>query len=168
MADFRSGFYTFLVSSSIPPSPLFCKVTTLGMIFSDLQSEWRKRRQFKNVSEGVKLPLATPLVFLRLALTDVCSWQILVYYTSIPEPILSTLGNNFKQATQLLNLTVLLGLYVAALQGFEYWESSFSISDPAYGSSLCSNRFLWCSYHYYDVYRAITEAPPWSWHFEDE
>jgi cytochrome c oxidase subunit 3 len=44
--------------------------------------------------------------------------------------------NKFKQANLSLFLTIILGVYFTSLQGFEYFEASFSISDSVYGSSF--------------------------------
>jgi len=43
---------------------------------------------------------------------------------------------NFSQTKQGLIITVILGLYFTSLQGLEYWEASFSISDSVYGSTF--------------------------------
>nr|ALO77087.1 cytochrome c oxidase subunit 3 [Paramarygmus sp. PAR01] len=97
----------------------------------------------------------------------------------------SLMENNFKQATQGLLLTVILGLYFSALQGFEYIESSFAISDSAYGSSffvatgfhgihviigttfllICLLRHL--NNHFSQIHHFGFEAAAWYWHFVD-
>lgn len=93
--------------------------------------------------------------------------------------------NNFKQATQGLLFTVILGLYFTILQGYEYFESSFSISDAAYGSSffvatgfhglhviigttfllICLMRHL--NNHFSQIHHFGFEAAAWYWHFVD-
>nr|CCI69538.1 cytochrome oxidase subunit 3 [Metacrangonyx goulmimensis] len=89
------------------------------------------------------------------------------------------------QALQSLSMTIILGLYFTLLQGFEYFEASFSISDSVYGTVffvatgfhglhviigslfLSVNLFrLWMgqfsSYHHFGL-----EAAIWYWHFVD-
>nr|YP_009093771.1 cytochrome c oxidase subunit III [Ulomoides dermestoides]AIS67603.1 cytochrome c oxidase subunit III [Ulomoides dermestoides] len=97
----------------------------------------------------------------------------------------SLMENNFKQTTQGLLLTVILGVYFSALQGFEYIEASFSISDAAYGSSffmatgfhgihviigttfllICLLRHL--KNHFSQIHHFGFEAAAWYWHFVD-
>nr|AXS65875.1 cytochrome c oxidase subunit 3 [Tenebrionoidea sp. 11 KM-2017] len=97
----------------------------------------------------------------------------------------SLMENNFKQAKQGLALTVILGFYFTALQGFEYYESPFTISDAAYGSSffvatgfhgihviigstfllVCLMRHL--SNHFSQTHHFGFEAAAWYWHFVD-
>nr|AYQ19031.1 cytochrome c oxidase subunit 3 [Amarygmini sp. ACP-2013] len=97
----------------------------------------------------------------------------------------SLMENNFKQTTQGLLLTVILGIYFSALQAFEYIESSFSISDSAYGSSffvatgfhgihviigttflaVCLFRHL--KNHFSQIHHFGFEAAAWYWHFVD-
>lgn len=43
---------------------------------------------------------------------------------------------NYNQALQGIFLTVTLGAYFTILQGFEYFEAPFSLSDSTYGSSF--------------------------------
>nr|ANJ70695.1 cytochrome c oxidase subunit 3 [Uloma sp. BMNH 1425257] len=97
----------------------------------------------------------------------------------------SLMENNLKQTTQALIITVVLGLYFSALQAFEYLESSFSISDAAYGSSffvatgfhgihviigttfllVCLLRHL--KNHFSQTHHFGFEAAAWYWHFVD-
>nr|YP_010464241.1 cytochrome c oxidase subunit III [Borboresthes tibialis]UUL71618.1 cytochrome c oxidase subunit 3 [Borboresthes tibialis] len=97
----------------------------------------------------------------------------------------SLMENNFKQTTQGLLLTVILGFYFTALQAFEYLESSFSISDAAYGSSffvatgfhgihviigstflaVCLARHV--KNHFSQTHHFGFEAAAWYWHFVD-
>jgi cytochrome c oxidase subunit 3 len=93
--------------------------------------------------------------------------------------------NNFSQAWQRLTLTVILGVYFTILQGIEYWEARFSISDSVYGSTF----FLATGFHGIHVIIGTTflavclirlnikhfsinhhfgfEAAAWYWHFVD-
>nr|YP_009711997.1 cytochrome c oxidase subunit III [Epicauta impressicornis]QGA73701.1 cytochrome c oxidase subunit III [Epicauta impressicornis] len=93
--------------------------------------------------------------------------------------------NNYNQALQGLALTVILGIYFSILQGYEYLESSFTISDAAYGSSffvatgfhgihviIGTTFLLVClARHYYNHFSQTHhfgfEAAAWYWHFVD-
>ena len=44
--------------------------------------------------------------------------------------------NNHSQRLKSLYVTIILGLYFTALQGIEYYEASFRISDSSYGSTF--------------------------------
>nr|WOR80789.1 cytochrome c oxidase subunit 3 [Pyrocoelia sp.] len=97
----------------------------------------------------------------------------------------SLLQNNYLETIQSLSITIILGIYFTLLQGYEYFESSFSIADSVYGSSF----FLATGFHGLHViigtsflticlYRLIInqlsslhhfgfEAAAWYWHFVD-
>uniref|UniRef100_A0A5H2V9Z3 Cytochrome c oxidase subunit 3 n=1 Tax=Trogoderma granarium TaxID=591392 RepID=A0A5H2V9Z3_9COLE len=95
------------------------------------------------------------------------------------------MGNNKKQAIQGLALTVILGIYFSALQGFEYMEAPFTISDSVYGSSffmatgfhglhvLIGSTFLMVCLirlslnHFSSIHHFGFEAAAWYWHFVD-
>nr|YP_009971700.1 cytochrome c oxidase subunit III [Palaestes abruptus]QNG56280.1 cytochrome c oxidase subunit III [Palaestes abruptus]QNG56410.1 cytochrome c oxidase subunit III [Palaestes abruptus] len=97
----------------------------------------------------------------------------------------SLMENNFKQSTQSLILTVLLGLYFTTLQGYEYIEAPFTIADSVYGSSffmatgfhglhviigttflfVCLIRHLFN--HFSPIHHFGFEAAAWYWHFVD-
>nr|YP_003331008.1 cytochrome c oxidase subunit III [Adelium sp. NCS-2009]ACM45068.1 cytochrome c oxidase subunit III [Adelium sp. NCS-2009] len=120
----------------------------------------------------IQIPLLNTLILLTSGIT--VTWA----HHSLME-------NNMKQATQSLLFTVILGLYFSALQGYEYLESSFSISDAAYGSSF----FVATGFHGIHVIIGTTfllvcllrhmnnqfsqihhfgfEAAAWYWHFVD-
>nr|YP_010596128.1 cytochrome c oxidase subunit III [Acanthaspis pedestris]WAJ48460.1 cytochrome c oxidase subunit 3 [Acanthaspis pedestris] len=97
----------------------------------------------------------------------------------------SLMESNHSQATQALFITVILGLYFTLLQAYEYYESSFTISDSVYGScffmatgfhgihviigttflSVCLMRhMLW---HFSSKHHFGFEAAAWYWHFVD-
>nr|YP_009443879.1 cytochrome c oxidase subunit III [Archipsocus nomas]ATU07100.1 cytochrome c oxidase subunit III [Archipsocus nomas] len=84
-----------------------------------------------------------------------------------------------------LLITIILGIYFTILQGFEYWEASFCISDSIYGSTffmatgfhglhvIIGTIFIlsmfirqkknhFSSYHHFGF-----EAAAWYWHFVD-
>lgn len=81
--------------------------------------------------------------------------------------------------------TILLGLYFTGLQGFEYFESSFSISDSIYGSTffiatgfhglhvIIGTSFLFVCLlrihylHFSPYHHFGFEAAAWYWHFVD-
>nr|AML25722.1 cytochrome c oxidase subunit III [Staphylinidae sp. BMNH 1274234] len=97
----------------------------------------------------------------------------------------SMMENDFTQTTQSLILTVLLGIYFSILQGYEYMEASFTISDAAYGSSffmatgfhgihviigttfllVCLLRHI--NNHFSSIHHFGFEAAAWYWHFVD-
>lgn len=92
---------------------------------------------------------------------------------------------NHSQTTQALFITVILGIYFTLLQGFEYYESRFTISDSVYGSCffiatgfhgihviigttfllVCLIRHIWC--HFRRKHHFGFEAAAWYWHFVD-
>nr|AXS65745.1 cytochrome c oxidase subunit 3 [Staphylinoidea sp. 13 KM-2017] len=97
----------------------------------------------------------------------------------------SMMENNKTQTTQSLFLTVILGIYFTILQGFEYIEASFTISDAIYGSSffmatgfhgihvivgttfllICLLRHM--NNHFSCIHHFGFEAAAWYWHFVD-
>nr|AXS65585.1 cytochrome c oxidase subunit 3 [Cleroidea sp. 5 KM-2017] len=97
----------------------------------------------------------------------------------------SLMENNYKQAAQGLTLTVVLGVYFSLLQGYEYLEAPFTISDAVYGSSffmatgfhglhvLIGTTFLLIclirhtNNHYSMNHHFGFEAAAWYWHFVD-
>nr|YP_010470882.1 cytochrome c oxidase subunit III [Cteniopinus ruber]UVF38383.1 cytochrome c oxidase subunit 3 [Cteniopinus ruber] len=125
-----------------------------------------------NPFNPTQIPLLNTLILLTSGLT--VTWA----HHSLME-------NNLKQATQGLTLTVLLGMYFTALQAFEYIESSFTISDAAYGSSffvatgfhgihviigttflgVCLIRHM--KNHFSQTHHFGFEAAAWYWHFVD-
>lgn len=84
-----------------------------------------------------------------------------------------------------LLMTVVLGLYFTLLQGYEYYEARFTISDSVYGSVffmatgfhgfhvIVGSIFLFVCFgrHYFDHFSANHhfgfEAAAWYWHFVD-
>nr|ALO77426.1 cytochrome c oxidase subunit 3 [Attagenus hottentotus] len=97
----------------------------------------------------------------------------------------SLMENNYKQTIQGLSLTVLLGIYFSMLQGFEYLEAPFTISDATYGSTffvatgfhglhvlIGSTFLLVClirliNNHFSPIHHFGFEAAAWYWHFID-
>nr|ALO77244.1 cytochrome c oxidase subunit 3 [Drilonius striatulus] len=97
----------------------------------------------------------------------------------------SLMENNYSQAFQSLMITVILGVYFTILQGFEYMESPFSISDSVYGSIffmatgfhgihvLIGTSFLMVCLmriyfnHFSQIHHFGFEAAAWYWHFVD-
>nr|ALO70594.1 cytochrome c oxidase subunit 3 [Gyrohypnus fracticornis] len=97
----------------------------------------------------------------------------------------SLMENDFNQTTQSLSLTVILGIYFSILQGYEYIEAPFTISDSVYGSSffmstgfhgihviigttfllVCLIRHL--NNHFSCIHHFGFEAAAWYWHFVD-
>nr|YP_004769601.1 cytochrome c oxidase subunit III [Oroperipatus sp. DVL-2011]AEK48377.1 cytochrome c oxidase subunit 3 [Oroperipatus sp. DVL-2011] len=97
----------------------------------------------------------------------------------------SLMESNYNQGVQGLMMTVLLGLYFTLLQGMEYYESSFSISDSVYGTTffvatgfhglhvIIGSSFLMICllrhffFHFSKVHHFGFEASAWYWHFVD-
>nr|ALO70542.1 cytochrome c oxidase subunit 3 [Euaesthetus ruficapillus] len=97
----------------------------------------------------------------------------------------SLMENNFNQTSQSLILTILLGIYFSILQGYEYIEAPFTISDSIYGSSffmatgfhgihvmigtsfllICLIRHIYN--HFSMTHHFGFEAAAWYWHFVD-
>nr|YP_009178821.1 cytochrome c oxidase subunit III [Agasicles hygrophila]ALJ78616.1 cytochrome c oxidase subunit III [Agasicles hygrophila]ASO76772.1 cytochrome c oxidase subunit III [Agasicles hygrophila] len=120
----------------------------------------------------IEIPLLNTLILITSGLT--VTWA----HHSLME-------NNFKQAFQGLLLTIILGIYFSILQGFEYLEAPFTISDSVYGSSffmatgfhglhvLIGTTFLLICFirHYLNHFSTIHhfgfEAAAWYWHFVD-
>nr|AEP27667.1 cytochrome c oxidase subunit III [Doydirhynchus austriacus] len=120
----------------------------------------------------IEIPLLNTLILLTSGLT--VTWA----HHSLME-------NNYNQSLQSLLLTVILGVYFSILQGFEYSEASFSISDAVYGSSfymatgfhglhvIIGTTFLLVCLirHYLNHFSSIHhfgfEAAAWYWHFVD-
>nr|YP_009441778.1 cytochrome c oxidase subunit III [Tetratoma fungorum]AOY39323.1 cytochrome c oxidase subunit 3 [Tetratoma fungorum]ARH54694.1 cytochrome c oxidase subunit 3 [Tetratoma fungorum] len=120
----------------------------------------------------IQIPLLNTLILLTSGLT--VTWA----HHSLME-------NNLKQTTQGLMITVILGIYFSILQGYEYIEASFTISDATYGSSffmatgfhglhviigtlfllICLIRHL--NNHFSQTHHFGFEAAAWYWHFVD-
>lgn len=93
--------------------------------------------------------------------------------------------NNFRQTTQGLLLTIILGIYFTILQAYEYIEAPFTIADSVYGSSffiatgfhglhviigttflsVCLIRHI--IFHFSSNHHFGFEAAAWYWHFVD-
>nr|AMW67896.1 cytochrome c oxidase subunit III [Heterosmylus sp. YW-2016] len=97
----------------------------------------------------------------------------------------SLMMNNYSQTIQGLFFTVVLGIYFSILQGYEYMEASFTISDSVYGSTffmatgfhglhvLIGTTFLLIclirqiNHHFSKNHHFGFEAAAWYWHFVD-
>nr|AXS65815.1 cytochrome c oxidase subunit 3 [Staphylinoidea sp. 15 KM-2017] len=153
---FVSFFWSFFHSSLSPSVELGMHWPPLGIqTFNPLQ-----------------IPLLNTLILLSSGLTVTWSHH-------------SLLENNFKQTTQSLMLTIILGIYFTILQAFEYIEAPFSISDSIYGStffmatgfhgihviigttflSICLIRHM--NNHFSQLHHFGFEAAAWYWHFVD-
>nr|QAY81982.1 cytochrome c oxidase subunit III [Aristobrotica sp. REN-2018] len=120
----------------------------------------------------LEIPLLNTLILLTSGLT--VTWA----HHSIME-------NNFYQGIQGLLFTVILGVYFTILQGYEYMEAPFTISDSAYGSSffmatgfhglhvMIGTTFLLICLirhhfnHFSSTHHFGFEAAAWYWHFVD-
>nr|YP_010627095.1 cytochrome c oxidase subunit III [Tremoctopus violaceus]ATR85792.1 cytochrome c oxidase subunit III [Tremoctopus violaceus]WBK26786.1 cytochrome c oxidase subunit III [Tremoctopus violaceus] len=97
----------------------------------------------------------------------------------------SLMTNNSSSSIQSMLITILLGMYFSILQGLEYMETSFSISDSIYGSTffvatgfhglhvIIGSLFLLMSLirilmsHFSPSHHFGFEAAAWYWHFVD-
>nr|APX40179.1 cytochrome c oxidase subunit 3 [Cryptocephalus quadripunctatus] len=97
----------------------------------------------------------------------------------------SLMENNYNKTIQGLAMTVILGMYFTILQGFEYIEAPFTISDSVYGSSffmatgfhglhvIIGTTFLMVCLirlflnHFSNIHHFGFEAAAWYWHFVD-
>nr|YP_009164831.1 cytochrome c oxidase subunit III [Tityus serrulatus]AKU46807.1 cytochrome c oxidase subunit III [Tityus serrulatus] len=95
----------------------------------------------------------------------------------------SILKGNYFQSVLSLGLTLFLGFYFSLLQGFEYFEAAFGISDSVYGSTffvstgfhglhvligstflvVCLGRLVFLHFWHHFGF----EAAAWYWHFVD-
>nr|AYQ18975.1 cytochrome c oxidase subunit 3 [Scymninae sp. 4 ACP-2013] len=120
----------------------------------------------------IQIPLLNTLILLSSGLT--VTWT----HHSLME-------NNYNQAFQSLMLSIILGFYFTFIQGIEYMESSFNISDSIYGSCffmatgfhglhvIIGSIFLTCclirlnKIHFSSSHHFGFEAAAWYWHFVD-
>nr|AMX74009.1 cytochrome c oxidase subunit 3 [Scydosella musawasensis] len=127
---------------------------------------------FISVFNPLMIPLLNTMILLSSGLT--ITWA----HHSLME-------NNFKEMTQGLLITVILGVYFSMLQAYEYIEAPFTISDSVYGSSfymatgfhglhvligttfllICLLRHL--KNHFSSTHHFGFEAGAWYWHFVD-
>nr|QWB85862.1 cytochrome c oxidase subunit III [Ulochaetes vacca] len=120
----------------------------------------------------LEIPLLNTLILLTSGLT--VTWA----HHSLME-------NNYTQTFQSLTITVLLGIYFSILQGYEYYEAPFTITDSIYGASffmstgfhglhviIGSTFLLTClirhlNVHFSSIHHFGFEAAAWYWHFVD-
>lgn len=97
----------------------------------------------------------------------------------------SIIEGHYRDMVQGIRITILLGIYFTRLQGYEYYESSFSISDRAYGATffvatgfhglhvIVGTTFLFTcllrhkKLHFSPNHHFGFEAAAWYWHFVD-
>nr|UZA61292.1 cytochrome c oxidase subunit 3 [Rhynchothorax sp. JZ-2022] len=119
----------------------------------------------------MKVPLLNTLILLSSGVS--VTWSHNAIINSSPEMKYS------------LIMTIILGLYFSILQGWEYWSSSFTMSDSSYGSTffmatgfhglhvLVGTIFLLiCLIRIYNNHMSSShhfgfEAAIWYWHFVD-
>nr|YP_010390378.1 cytochrome c oxidase subunit III [Pulex irritans]UPV72700.1 cytochrome c oxidase subunit III [Pulex irritans] len=97
----------------------------------------------------------------------------------------SILEKNHSESVKSLFLTIILGIYFSILQGYEYYEAPFTISDSIYGSIffmatgfhgihvligtsfllVCLIRLM--KFHFNPNHHFGFEAAAWYWHFVD-
>nr|UFZ13234.1 cytochrome c oxidase subunit III [Orohermes crepusculus] len=97
----------------------------------------------------------------------------------------SIMESNYTQSIQSLFFTVILGFYFTLLQGYEYYEASFTMADAVYGSTfymatgfhglhviIGTSFLLVClirqiKSHFSANHHFGFEAAAWYWHFVD-
>nr|YP_004734071.1 cytochrome c oxidase subunit III [Thulinius sp. DVL-2010]ADK97597.1 cytochrome c oxidase subunit 3 [Thulinius sp. DVL-2010] len=97
----------------------------------------------------------------------------------------SMMKNKMKMTHNSLLLTIILGVYFTILQGWEYWDASFTFSDSIFGSSffiatgfhglhvIIGTIFLWVSFERFksgllsQTHHLGFEMSIWYWHFVD-
>nr|WRK21406.1 cytochrome c oxidase subunit III [Acostemma sp.] len=95
------------------------------------------------------------------------------------------INKNLSKTVQSLIITIMLGIYFSMLQGIEYYEASFSISDSIYGSTffmstgfhgihvIVGTTFILITLirlmklHFSSSHHVGFEASAWYWHFVD-
>lgn len=119
-----------------------------------------------------QIPLLNTIILIRSGITITWSHHALI-------------ENNFSQCKQSLFFTIILGIYFTILQGYEYIEAPFTISDRIYGSTffiatgfhglhvIIGTLFLFICYirhlknHFSNNHHFGFEAAAWYWHFVD-
>nr|YP_003734720.1 cytochrome c oxidase subunit III [Opisthopatus cinctipes]ADE05869.1 cytochrome c oxidase subunit III [Opisthopatus cinctipes] len=97
----------------------------------------------------------------------------------------SMMESKMNNTSQALLFTIILGLYFTILQGMEYFEASFNISDSIYGTTffvatgfhglhvIIGTLFLFVCFlrnlivHFSSSHHFGFEASAWYWHFVD-
>nr|YP_009441908.1 cytochrome c oxidase subunit III [Trypodendron domesticum]AOY40116.1 cytochrome c oxidase subunit 3 [Trypodendron domesticum] len=138
-----------------------------------------------NIEIGMNWPPKSIVPFNPLEIPLLNTLILLTSGLSITWAHHSLMENNFNQAFQGLFLTAFLGIYFTFLQGYEYYEASFTIADSVYGSTffmttglhglhvIIGSTFLSvCLMRLYLNHLSSThhfgfEAAAWYWHFVD-
>nr|UZG66073.1 cytochrome c oxidase subunit 3 [Pteroptyx maipo] len=120
----------------------------------------------------IQIPLLNTLILISSGITDTWAHH-------------SLMENIYKQTIYSLSLTIILGIYFSILQGYEYFESTYTMADSVYGSSI----FMATGFHGIHVIIGTTfftvclfrqlknhfsanhhfgfEAAAWYWHIVD-
>lgn len=143
------------------------------------------RRLSPNIEIGIFWPPKRILTFNPIGIPLLNTIILLCSGISITWAHHAIIKKNFNQANQGLILTVILGVYFTILQGYEYYEATFSIRDSIYGSCffiatgfhgihviigttfilICSIRHI--KNHFSNIHHFGFEAAAWYWHFVD-
>nr|ATF28622.1 cytochrome c oxidase subunit III [Peuceptyelus minutus] len=97
----------------------------------------------------------------------------------------SLMENNYNKSLQSLFFTIFMGMYFSILQGYEYYEAPFTITDSIYGSTffmatgfhglhviigtifITVTFFRQMKFHFSKIHHFGFEAAAWYWHFVD-
>nr|QUQ05572.1 cytochrome c oxidase subunit 3 [Loxopholis percarinatum] len=154
---FFLGFFWAFYHSSLAPTP-------------ELGGQWPPSGIFP--LNPMEVPLLNTAVLLASGITVTWTHHAI-------------LSGKYKEATQALSMTIILGLYFTLLQAMEYFEAPFTIADSVYGTTffvatgfhglhviIGSSFLLACLirqilYHFTTQHHFGFEAAAWYWHFVD-
>jgi cytochrome c oxidase subunit 3 len=159
----------------------------ISEIFFFISFFWRffHRSLSSNIELGIYWPPIGLLTFNPLQIPILNTIILLISGVSITWAHHSLIENNYNQSIYRLLITIILGIYFSFLQGYEYIQAPFSISDSIYGTTffvatgfhgihvligtffllICLIRHL--IFHFSLNHHFGFEAAAWYWHFVD-
>jgi len=170
-SQLRSGMILLIVSEIFFFVGFFWAYLHCGLSPNiELGSAWPPRGVRPLVATSV--PLLNTILLLSSGATLTWSHHCLI-------------SSNLESCSYCLSLTILLGLLFTLLQGFEYYECSFTIADSSYGSCfflatgfhglhvllgtifLCVMLLRVCYFHFSSSRHLGFVFACWYWHFVD-
>ena len=159
----------------------------ISEIFFFVSFFWRffHRSLSPNIELGINWPPIGLISFNAFHIPLLNTLILLTSGVSVTWAHWGLIQNNYSQTKISLLITIILGIYFSILQGYEYIEASFSISDSVYGSTffvatgfhgihvligtifllICLIRHL--NFHFSKDHHFCFEAAAWYWHFVD-